>query len=151
MQRLIPVFVVTRALSLVMLAGAACASTTPGEATPASVVSDGTQQVTIEASDDMKFQPAAVSVHAGQPLELTLQNAGQSAHDLTLSEGVAQPVQLTVNGGQTTSRTFTFDKPGTYKFECSMPGHALGGMSGTITVQKAQDPISAGATRRVIP
>lgn len=135
MQRFIPGFVFTSALSLVMLASVACASTTPSEATPASVAADGTQQVTISASDDMKFQPTAVSVHAGQPLELTLRNAGQSAHDLTLSEGVAQPVKLTVNGGETTSRTFTFDKPGTYKFECSMPGHALAGMRGMITVQ----------------
>jgi uncharacterized cupredoxin-like copper-binding protein len=66
---------------------------------------------------------------------LTLRDTGQSAHDLTLNEGVAQPVKLTVNGGETTTRTFTFAKPGTYEFECSMPGHALAGMRGTISVQ----------------
>jgi uncharacterized cupredoxin-like copper-binding protein len=66
---------------------------------------------------------------------LTLRSTGQSAHDVTLNEGVAQPVKLTVNGGETISRTFTLDTPGTYKFECSMPGHALAGMRGTITVQ----------------
>ena len=135
MQRFIPGFVFTSVMSLVMLASVACASTTPSDATPPSVAPDGTQQVTIIASDDMKFQPAAVGVHAGQPLVLTLRNAGQSAHDLTLSEGVAQPVKLTVNGGETTTRSFTFDRPGTYKFECSMPGHALTGMRGTISVQ----------------
>jgi uncharacterized cupredoxin-like copper-binding protein len=83
----------------------------------------------------MKFEPAATSVRARQPLALTLGNVGQSAHDLALNEGVTQSVKLTVNSGETTSQTFTFDKPGTYKFECSMPGHALAGMRGTITVR----------------
>ena len=135
MQRFIPRFLFTSALSVVMLASVACASATPSEATPASVAPDGTQQVTISVDDAMKFQPAAVSVRVGQPLELTLRNTGGSEHDLTLNEGVAQPVKLTVNSRETTSRTFTFDKPGTYKFECSLPGHALAGMRGTITVQ----------------
>jgi plastocyanin len=135
MQRFIPGFVFTSVLSLLMLASVACASTTPSDAAPASVAPDGTQHVTISASDDMKFQPAAVSVHTGQPLELTLRSAGQSAHDLTLSEGVAQPVKLTVNGGETTSRIFSLERPGTYKFECSMAGHTLAGMRGRITVQ----------------
>ena len=134
MQRFIPRFLFT-ALQVVMLTSVACASTTPSEVTPASVAPDGAQQVTISIVGGMRFQPAAVSVRAGQRLELTLRNADQSAHDLTLDEGVAQPVKLTVNGGETTSRTFTFDKPGTYKFECSLPGHALAGMRGTITVQ----------------
>jgi uncharacterized cupredoxin-like copper-binding protein len=135
MQQFIPGFVFTSALSVVMVASVACASTTPSEVTPVSVAPDGTQQVTVSVGDDMKFLPATISVRAGQPLELTLRNAGQSAHDLTLNEGGAQPVKLTVNGGETTSRTFTFDNPGTYKFECSMPGHALAGMRGTIIVQ----------------
>ena len=91
--------------------------------------------MTISIGDGMKFQPAAVSVRPGKPLDLTLRNADESAHDLTLNEGVAQPVKLTANGGKTTSWTVTFDTPGTYKFECSIPGHALLGMRGTITVQ----------------
>ena len=134
-QRLIAGFVFSSALSVVILASAACASTTPGELTPASVAPDGTQHVTISVEDGLKFQPAAVIVRAGQPIDLTLRNADESAHDLTLNEGVAQQVKLTANGGETTSWTVTFDTPGTYKFECSMPGHALLGMRGTITVQ----------------
>jgi uncharacterized cupredoxin-like copper-binding protein len=135
MQRFSPGSVFTSALLAIMLACVACVSSTPSEPTPASLAPDGTQQVTISVADGMKFQPAAVSVHAGQPLALTLRNADQSAHDLTLNEGVAVAVKLTANAGENTTRTFTFDKPGTYKFECSMPGHALAGMRGTITVQ----------------
>jgi uncharacterized cupredoxin-like copper-binding protein len=135
MQRFTPGFAFTCALAVVMLTNIGCASTRPNEVTPASVAPDGTQQVTISAVEGTKFQPAAVSVRAGQPLQLALRNADQSTHDLTLSEGVAEPVKLTVNGGETASRIFTFDTPGIYKFECSMPGHALAGMRGTITVQ----------------
>jgi plastocyanin len=85
---------------------------------------DGTQQVTISAAERLKFQPADVSVRVSQPLQLTLQNADQSIHDLTLNEALAEPVKLTVNGGQTTTGTITFDTPGSYQFECSQPGHA---------------------------
>jgi uncharacterized cupredoxin-like copper-binding protein len=91
--------------------------------------------LTINVGDGMKFEPAAISVRAGQPLELTLRSEGQSAHDFTLSQGVAQPVKLVVNGGETASGTFTIDQPGTYTFECSMPGHAIAGMRGTITAR----------------
>ena len=66
---------------------------------------------------------------------MTLRNSGQMPHDLTLSDGVAQPVKITANGGQTATGSFTIDTPGKYLFECSMPGHASAGMRGTITVQ----------------
>ena len=137
MQRFIAGFVFSSAVSVVMLANVACASAGPSEATPASVAPDGAQQVTISVSNAMRFEPAAIRVRAGQPLELTLRNRDQSAHDLTLNEGAAQPIKLAVNGGETTSRTLTFDRPGTYTFECSIPGHALAGMRGTITVDES--------------
>jgi uncharacterized cupredoxin-like copper-binding protein len=103
--------------------------------TPASVAPDGTPELTISTDHGMKFQPSAVGVRAGQPLDLTLRNSDESEHDLTLNEGVAEPVKLTANGGETTSWTVTFETQGTYKFECSIPGHALLGMRGTIKVQ----------------
>ena len=135
MQRITQVFLLTSALFVMVLASVACASPASSEVTAASAAPDGTQQVTINVGDSMKFAPAAISVRAGQPVELTLRNTGQTPHDFMLKEGVAQPVKLTVNGGETTSGTITLDKPGIYTFECSMPGHALAGMRGTITAQ----------------
>ena len=135
MQRFITAFVFSSALFVVMLANAACAPAGRSEVTAASVAPDQTQRVTISVSNGMRFEPAAIRVRAGQPVELTLRNPDQSAHDLTLNEGAAQPVKLAVNGAETSSRTVTFDKPGTYTVECSMPGHALAGMRGTITVR----------------
>jgi uncharacterized cupredoxin-like copper-binding protein len=135
MQRFTRQFLLRGALSVAVLTTVACASTTSSEVTPASTAPDGAQRLTINVGDGMQFEPAAVSVRAGQPLELTLRSAGQSAHDFTLSQGVALPVKLVVNGGETANGTFTIDKPGTYTFECSMPGHAIAGMRGTTTVQ----------------
>jgi uncharacterized cupredoxin-like copper-binding protein len=123
-------------LLVTTLAVVACGSpSSSGEVTPASVAADEAQQVTVNVGNSMKFEPTAISLRAGQPVELTLRNTGQTAHDFTLSDGVAQPVKLTVNGGDSASSTFIFDKPGTYDFECSMLGHAMAGMRGTITAQ----------------
>jgi uncharacterized cupredoxin-like copper-binding protein len=134
--------VVTGALLVGLLAITACsgsaasgASPTAGAAVAASEAPKGAQRATITAGNSMSFEPAAIRVRAGQPVELTLRNDGQMPHDFTLGEGVAQPVKITANGGQSATGTFTLDKPGTYTFECSVPGHALAGMRGTITAQ----------------
>jgi uncharacterized cupredoxin-like copper-binding protein len=141
-QRFNPGFLVTGALLLALLAttacsGAAASGSSPdaGVTAPASAASNGAQQVTITVGNSMSFDPAEISVRAGQPIELTLRNDGQMPHDLTLNDGVAQPVKITATGGQAASATFTLDTPGTYTFECSMPGHAILGMRGAITAQ----------------
>ena len=117
--------------------GAAASGSTPGAdaGTPVPAAPDGAQQVTLTVGNSMSFDPSTITVRAGQPVELTLRNTGQMPHDFTLSDGVAQPVKISASGGQTASGTFTLATPGTYKFECSIPGHAAAGMRGTITTQ----------------
>ena len=133
---------VTGALLIGLIVTSACSGTPASAPSPntggvalAAEVHNEVQQVTITVGQGMSFDPAAITVRAGQPVELTLRNVGQFPHDFTLTEGVLQPVKITANAGQTASRTFTVEKSGTYNFECSMPGHALAGMRGTITVQ----------------
>lgn len=111
------------------------AAVDPASAVAATTAADGTQQVTLTVGNSMSFDPAAISVHAGQPVTLTLHNTGGMAHDFSLNEGVSQPVKITANGGEDTSGTFTVDKPGKYAFDCSMPGHAMGGMRGVVVAQ----------------
>jgi nitrite reductase (NO-forming) len=130
--------VVACAAVAIVFTAAACGSATPApDSTPASStpMPDGTQAVTLSVGSDMTFEPSRFSVRAGQPVQLTLQNTGDNAHDFTLGEGVSQPVKITATGGQSATATFTIDTPGNYSFDCSMPGHALLGMRGTITVQ----------------
>lgn len=115
----------------------ACSSSANGSAArPAGAGSTAaSQMVSIQASDSLKFDPSTLTVKAGQPVQLTLSNTGQMQHDWSLDQGAAQPVKIVANAGQSATGTFTIDRPGTYTFICSVPGHAAAGMKGTITAQ----------------
>jgi plastocyanin len=95
----------------------------------------GVQQVALTVANTMAFTPDTIEVKAGQPVQVTVTNQGDQGHDFTLNSGVDQPVKIAVDGGQTASATFTLAKPGTYTFVCSVFGHEMGGMKGTITAR----------------
>jgi uncharacterized cupredoxin-like copper-binding protein len=138
-NRLLP----TALAALTVLLVSACGATATGTPSPDTASTDppaaaapaGAQQITLSVGNTMSFDPSNVTVRAGEPIQLTLQNKGQMPHDFTLGDGVTQPVKITAMGGQSASARFTIDKPGIYSFECSMPGHAFAGMRGTITAQ----------------
>lgn len=115
----------------------ACAQLPPeaGPATPEVVSADGVQRLTVLVSNENRFSPSQIVVKAGMPIELTLRSIGLAAHDFTIADGVDEPVKIAVDGGGTTTATFTLDRPGTYKFICSVPGHADGGMHGEIRAE----------------
>ena len=106
-----------------------------GQDPSAAESSEATQQVTVTARDTMRFEPDAIVVTAGQPVLVTLRNEGRMTHDFVLSEGVARRFRIKAEGGETGSGTFTLDRPGTYTFICSVPGHESAGMKGTITAR----------------
>jgi uncharacterized cupredoxin-like copper-binding protein len=124
---------------LIILVGCAgittAANSTPVVGTPIAVTDNGTQVVTVQALDTMQFAPNSIIVQAGHPIQLTLKNDGQMVHDFTLTDGVAQPVKLVAQPGQSATGTFTIEHPGTYSFICSQPGHQIRGMKGTITAR----------------
>ena len=95
----------------------------------------GTQIVTVQSLDTMRFVPNTIIVQTGHPVQLTLKNQGQMTHDLTLTDGVAQPEKILAQHGQAATGTFTIEHPGTYTFFCSQPGHRARGMTGTITAR----------------
>jgi nitrite reductase (NO-forming) len=124
------------ALTTACSGGAAAAGNAPrAAATPASSSSTGARQVTVDVGNSMSFAPSAIDVRAGQPVELTLRNEGLIPHDFSISEGLSQPVKIEAGGGSNASTTFTIDRPGTYTFICSVPGHEAAGMRGTITAR----------------
>jgi len=125
-------------IAVLITAACGAASASPSEpvlGTPVATTSAGAQQLTIHAFDAMHFEPNVITVHVGQPVELTLTNDGSSDHDFALSEGVAEPVKIVVKGGQSATSTFTLDQPGTYNFTCSQFGHAGAGMRGVLIAQ----------------
>jgi len=119
------------AAPIVLFVASACAPA----AAPAAGAALPPEQITITGSDDFRFNPSTITVKAGQPLEVTFQNGGEILHDFSVQQGPAKPVVISEEGGKSGTTTVTYDKPGTYKFFCSQPGHDQLGMHGTITVQ----------------
>lgn len=77
----------------------------------------GVQRFRIEV--DNAYSPAAVRVHAGQPVRLEFHRVDRSS----CTEEVVVPdfgIRTFLPTGQTTAVEFTPEKPGTYDFSCGM-------------------------------
>jgi plastocyanin len=76
---------------------------------------------------------------------LTAPRAGKVSIDLTNNAPLPHNVTVTTAGGKLLGATPTFSggsktltltlKPGTYTFFCSVPGHRMAGMQGTLVVK----------------
>jgi uncharacterized cupredoxin-like copper-binding protein len=84
------------------------------------------------AAKEFSFTPNTLTLKAGQAATVAFKNEGSLDHDMTVSDG---GFKLTVPAGQTEKKTLTFERPGTYEFHCSVPGHKDAGMHGQITVE----------------
>ncbi len=80
---------------------------------------------------EFAFTPSAVTLKAGEPTTIVLENDGGIEHDFSVSDA---GFTLAVPASQTGQKVLTIPKPGTYPFHCSVPGHEGAGMKGTITV-----------------
>src|SRR5689334_17575430 len=91
-----------------MLLAAPASAPTAGAALPP-------EQVSVVGTDDFRMNPSTITVQAGQPLQVTFQNGGEILHDFTAQQGLAKPVTVLEDGGQSGTTTITYSKPGTYK------------------------------------
>lgn len=110
---------------------------------------------------DFAYTPSAITIPAGQPVVLTINNTGQVEHDFVVekievtdvvSEGSvaehempgmgASPFDLHVStsAGGTSTLEFTASEPGTYKVFCSVEGHIEAGMIGELIVVEESNP-----------
>lgn len=88
---------------------------------------------TVIKMSEFKFDPATITVKAGQPVKLTLQNEGTVVHDFNVDDlGVVSPK---VQPKSQTTFEFTPSKTGTFMIMCHEPGHQEGGMTGSLMVQ----------------
>lgn len=138
------------ALAAVVLS--ACSTTAPesggtGAGTP------GVRTIHVKALDSLRFEPASITVAAGERVRFVVANEGSSTHEFVLGDedtqmeheqemgtgatmehsGMAMPA-LTLAAGATMQTVVTFDQPGTILYGCHQPGHYSAGMVGTITV-----------------
>ena len=126
---------------------AACGQSQPAASTPPALA---------VAAKEFAFAPAALTVKAGQPVTINLQNQGAVEHDWSVREieitgeakssgdahsghmmGVMrnQPkLHLVAAIGGKSTLTFTPSTPGTYEFYCTVAGHKDAGMVGTLMV-----------------
>lgn len=102
--------------------------------------------ITITGDDAFVYNPASFSVETGAEVSLTFKNIGGLDHNWIVVTEDTDVLTVTdasayagINAGMTTGgseKTFTFTapEPGTYKYVCTVAGHAAGGMVGTLTV-----------------
>jgi plastocyanin len=104
--------------------------TSAAPAIRASVADDGSQTLTLQMTDVLRFVPANIEVHPGK-ITVTLANAGKDPHqfevpDLNVSTG-------NIPGNTTTTVTFTVPAgAASYPFDCAY--HTSEHMVGTLTV-----------------
>ena len=108
--------------------------------------------VDIQTTDALTFEPADITVAAGETVTFRLTNDGAVAHDFTLGDQATQdehetemsemggmahdePNVATIPAGETVEVTWTFGDEGTVLIGCHQPGHYAAGMTGRITVE----------------
>jgi plastocyanin len=93
-----------------------------------------TVRVSADPSGALKFNTTKLTAKAGSD-SFDFTNDAPLSHDFTIESSSGQKVGATpIFQGGTKSFTATL-KPGTYKFLCTVPGHAAAGMEGTLTVK----------------
>jgi uncharacterized cupredoxin-like copper-binding protein len=117
--------------------GSAKGGTNAGPRKPSQAAGRGggsTTNVSADPSGQLKFNTTKLTAKAGQDT-FAFTNDAPISHDFTIEDSSGSKVGNTpiFSGG---TKTFTANlKPGTYKFLCTVPGHADAGMQGTLTVK----------------
>jgi plastocyanin len=124
-------------------------SSTPTESTPAASGSSeetkstessssagGSSSLSLEANKEgqLKYNTTSLEAKAGK-VSIDFTNDSPEGHNVTIESSSKEEVGATetfTGGSKTLSVTL---KPGTYKFFCSVPGHRMAGMEGTLTVK----------------
>jgi plastocyanin len=111
-------------------------ATTPAttESTAAPSTATGTLSLEANPEGQLKYNTTSLTAKAGG-VSIAFKNSSPIGHNVTVesSSGASEGATPTFTGG---SKTLKLNlKPGTYKFYCSVPGHRMAGMEGTLTVK----------------
>jgi plastocyanin len=107
-------------------------STKAAASAPASTA----ESLSLEANAEgqLKYNTTSLTAKAGK-VSIDFTNMAPEEHNVTVESASGEKVGATptFQGG---SKTLSLNlKPGTYKFFCSVPGHRMAGMEGTLTVK----------------
>ena len=93
-------------------------------------VQTGAREISVDAKS-FEFNPSQITIKAGEDVTIVLDSA-DAEHDFVVQ---GQGHIVGANAGKRAKGGLMIDKPGTYKFWCSVPGHRAAGMEGTLTVE----------------
>ena len=124
-----------RRAAIVFLAAAAvviggCGGGSDGETSTAGGTEAAGEKISV-VGKEFSYDPATLTLEAGRPFTIVLRNTGSIEHDITVD---GAKFKLTVPGNDTREKALRVEKPGTYQFYCSLPGHKSAGMKGELTV-----------------
>ncbi len=113
----------------------ATSGSTPAASTSAGTAGPSSSRASIAAdpSGQLKFTKSALAAKAGQ-VTIAFTNSAPVDHNFTLADSSGKVLGATptfAGGSHTLSLKLA---PGTYTFYCSVPGHRMAGMQGTLTV-----------------
>ena len=111
-------------------------------------------RIEVTLTDDLKIEPATMTVPAGQPVTFVVTNSGTILHEFVLGDEAEQmahdqemmeaggmsmpkdePMAIGVEAGKTKELTVTFAEPGSMLAGCHVIGHYAGGMKADITIE----------------
>lgn len=113
----------------IALFAASCGGTTQGE--PNRKVAPGARVIKVNATS-FSFNRKRITIRAGENVAIVL-HSDDIFHDFVVNRSVGHVVGT--DGNSTARGGLRINRPGTYTFYCSVPGHRSAGMEGTIIVR----------------
>jgi plastocyanin len=109
-------------------------ATTTTQSTTTSSAPSGALSLAANPEGQLKYSTTSLAAKAGT-VSIDFTNMSPLGHNVTVesSSGSVVGATPTFSGGSKTLKLSL--KPGTYKFYCSVPGHRMAGMEGTLTVK----------------
>lgn len=109
----------------------------PGLAAADAPQQSAPQQISIDMSE-FAFTPSTFTATVGQPVQITVHNAGKFPHNLSFELDAANVNQKVfpsnIAAGQSATATFTFTAAGSWRMYCPVDSHAQRGMVGSVAV-----------------
>jgi plastocyanin len=108
--------------------------TTSSSTTAAPSTASSSLSLAANPEGQLKYNTSSLTAAAGK-VSIDFTNMSPLAHNVTV-ESASHAVVGATSTFQNGSKTLTLElKPGTYKFFCSVPGHRMAGMEGTLVVK----------------
>jgi uncharacterized cupredoxin-like copper-binding protein len=109
------------------------AATTPASA---SAIPKGALEIAASSTGQLMFDKSSLTAPKAGMVTIAFTNVSPLDHNLTVEDPATKQVLGHTETFQGATKLLRLDlKAGTYKYFCSVPGHRMAGMEGTLTVR----------------